>query len=183
VYPCGVPTPAASNLNYQPGVNVPNAVLTKVGDGGKVCLFTLSPLDLIVDVNGSFAAGSGFVPLVPARLLDSRSVDGKTTDGVSARIGLRAAGSVTEVKVTGRGGVPEGAGAVSLNVTAVGAQAKGFVTVYPCGVETPAASNLNYQPGVNVPNAVLTKVGDGGKVCLFTLSPLDLIVDVNGSFE
>ncbi|HEY0517911.1 MAG TPA: S8 family peptidase, partial [Ilumatobacteraceae bacterium] len=45
-----------------------------------------------------------FVPLVPARLLESRGV-GSTVDGVLQGIGVRGAGSVTELLVVGRGGV------------------------------------------------------------------------------
>ena len=103
---------------------VPNAVIAKVGDGGKVCVFTYGTTDLLVDVNGYFPAGSSFVGLVPARLLESRS-GAVTVDGVMAGIGAVGRGSVTEVQVAGRGGVPADAAAVVLNVTAVDAQVGG----------------------------------------------------------
>ena len=48
-------------------------------------------------------------------------------------IGVRAAGSVREVLVRGRGGVPVDATAVVLNVTVDGPEGSGFVTVFPCG--------------------------------------------------
>ena len=67
-----------------------------------------------------------------------------------------------------------------LNVTAVVPDAPGHVTVFPCGSRVPTASNLNYVPGQVVPNAVLAKVGAGGKVCLFSVAGTDLLVDVNG---
>jgi len=126
-------------------------------------------------------ASSGFSSLTPARLLDSRG-EGVTTDGQFVALGRRAAGSVTEVVVQGRGGVSGSASAVSLNVTAAGAAERGFLTVYPCGVAVPGASSLNYQAGVNLANAVISKVGAGGKVCVFTKSAIDLIIDVNGAF-
>jgi hypothetical protein len=50
-------------------------------------------------------------------------------------------------------------------------------------VATPGASNLNYSAGQVVPNAVLVKVGTGGKVCLYSFAETDLLVDVNGAFE
>ena len=105
-----------------------------------------------------------------------------TVDGQFAGIGVRAAGSVTELQVAGRGGVPADAAAVVLNVTVTGAQGSGFVTVFPCGEALPTASNLNFVAGETVPNAVIAKVGAGGKVCLFTQSATHLIVDVNGYF-
>ncbi len=114
-------------------------------------------------------------------LLESRSgPNEKTVDRLFEGIGRRAAGSVTELKVTGRGGVPSGATAVLLNLTAVLPDARGFLTVFPCGSPRPNASNVNYGPGDVVPNAVLAKVGTGGKVCIYTKAGTDMIADVNG---
>jgi hypothetical protein len=126
--------------------------------------------------------GSGFDPLLPARLMDSRPGQ-TTTDGVHAGEGTRAAGSVTEVQVAGRGGVAADAAAVSLNVTIVRPDAAGFATVFPCGDAVPGASNINYSAGDIAPNAVLSKIGDGGKVCVFTVAGTHLLVDVNGAFS
>jgi hypothetical protein len=121
------------------------------------------------------------VSLVPARLLESRP--GLTTiDGQFNGIGIRPAGSVTELVVTGRGGVPTDASAVVLNVTVTDTQGPGFVTVWPCGSTMPTASNLNYQTGWTIPNAVIAKVGTGGKVCLYTMATTNLIADVNAYF-
>jgi hypothetical protein len=162
---------------------VPNAVVTKIGAGGKICLYTQSATDLIADINGYFPAGSSYTSLVPARLLESRTDPGlATVDGQSLGVGVRAPGSVTEVQVTGRAGVPADASAVVLNVTVTGAQGPGYVTVYPCGGNPPNASNLNYVAGSTVPNAVVTKIGAGGKICLYTQSATDLIADINGYF-
>jgi hypothetical protein len=132
---------------------------------------------------GSVTGGPEYVPLVPARLLESRTDPGlATVDGQSLGVGVRAPGSVTEVQVTGRAGVPADASAVVLNVTVTGAQGPGYVTVYPCGGNPPNASNLNYVAGSTVPNAVVTKIGAGGKICLYTQSATDLIADINGYF-
>jgi hypothetical protein len=56
VWPCGTPRPTASNLNLGPGQAVPNLVVSKVGADGQVCLFTMSDADLVVDLQGWFAA-------------------------------------------------------------------------------------------------------------------------------
>ena len=132
VWPCGTTQPTASNLNYATGATIPNAVITKVGTAGKVCFYTQSAIDLIVDTNRQFPPVSSFVSLVPARLMDSRSGT-STIDGQAAGTGALAAGSVTELTVTGRGGVPVDSAAVALNVTAVNARAADFITVcVPC---------------------------------------------------
>jgi hypothetical protein len=161
---------------------VPNAVFAKVGVGGKVCVFTSVDTHLLIDVNGFAPAGSSVSSLVPARLLESRVGEGlSTVDGEFLGGGRRAAGSVTEVLVAGRGGVPLDAEAVLLNVTAVRPGGPGFATVFPCGDDVPNASNVNFAGGDVVPNAVFAKVGVGGKVCVFTSVDTHLLIDVNGA--
>ena len=99
-----------------------------------------------------------FVPLVPARLLDTRP--GSTTiDGDYAGDDTRTAGLLTLLRVAGRGGVPNDASAVVLNVTVTQAEGTGFITVYPCGSPEPNASSLNYTAGATIANAVIAKVG------------------------
>ena len=52
--------------------------------------------------------------------------------------------------------------------------------MFPCGEEQPLASNVNYAAGQVVPNAVLAKVGTGGRICVYTSSGTDLLIDVTG---
>ncbi|MCU1392109.1 MAG: CobN component of cobalt chelatase involved in biosynthesis [Ilumatobacteraceae bacterium] len=125
-------------------------------------------------------AGS-FVGLAPARLADTRP-GMKTIDGTLAGGDTRAAGSVTIVPVTGRGGVPANAAAATLNVTITQPAGPGYATIYPCGQPTPNASNLNYDTGQTIANAAVVKVGDNGAVCVYVSQPTQLIVDVGGYF-
>ena len=69
---------------------------------------------------------------------------------------------------------------VMLNVTVTGATVEGFITVFPCGIALPLASNLNYRVDQTVPNAVITKVGTDGNVCIFTSQPTHLVTDITG---
>ena len=181
VFPCGTTPPDASNLNFPTGATVPNNVIAKVGAGGKVCVYVSSPTYLLADVSGYFTPGAAFQALVPARLLDSRPT-GATVDGVGKAGGLAVADSVTEVKVTDRGGVPANASAVVLNVTVDGAQGSGFVTVFPCGTDVPTASSINFVSAATVPNGVIAKVGAGGKVCVYVSAGTHLLTDVAGYF-
>ncbi len=181
VYPCGSTPPAASNVNYQAGDVVPNAVLAKVGSGGKVCIFTVARTHMLVDVNGYVPAGGLLIPFSPARLLETRAGAGLVTiDHQFEGGGAIAALDTLQLTVAGRGDIPSTAVAVMLNVTAVGPEAPGFLTVYPCGSERPVASSVNYGRGDVVPNAVLAKIGTGGKVCVFTTARSHVIVDVSG---
>jgi hypothetical protein len=181
VWPCGQPQPNASNLNYQSGATIPNLVISGIGTGGTICLFTSAASHLVVDVDGYYPATTSFRGLTPARLLDTRP--GATTiDGSSAGEGLRPAGSITELTVAGRGGVPADAAAVVVNVTATEAQGDGYVTVWPCGQAQPNASNLNFRAGATIPNLVIAPVGANGKICLYTRSATHLLADVTGTF-
>lgn len=182
VYPCDSPRPFASNLNVPAGGTVANSVISKISGAGTVCIFTSVASHVIADVNGYFQAGSPFVGLNPARLLETRSGANPTVDGRYRSLGQRTAGSVTELIVSSRGGAPVTASDAVLNITATGANTAGFITVYPCGSPRPLASNLNFAAGQTVANSVLTRVGTGGKVCLFASNATDLIVDVTGAF-
>ena len=180
VFPCGSQQPLASNLNYVTGQTVPNAVITRIGSGGAVCLFVSEGTHLVADVTGYFPPGSSFFSLVPARLLETRP--GLTTvDGLSQGGGVVPRDSTLELTVNGRGGVPGDAVAVVLNVTVTEPASSGFVTVFPCGTGRPLASNLNFVPGQTVPNLVISKVG-AGKVCFYSNETTHLVVDVSGYF-
>ena len=94
---------------------------------------------------------------------------------------MAAAGSVTEIQVTGRAGVPADAAAAALNVTVTDAQAAGYVTVFPCGSARPTASTLNFVAGSTIPNGTITKIGVNGKVCLYASGATHLISEDHAS--
>jgi hypothetical protein len=183
VYPCGEPRPVSSNLNYDVGVTRAAAVTTQIGDDGAVCVYTQTPVHVVADITGYYAFGASFSGIQPARLLDTRvGVEFTTVDGQQLGGGRRAGGT-TEIKVTGRGGVPLDASAVAVNLTAINPSIVGFATVYPCGEQIPLASTLNFVAGAIVPNSAIVKVGTGGTVCVFTNVEADLVLDVNGYHE
>jgi hypothetical protein len=181
VFPCGSVMPTASNVNFTADRTIANGVIAKVGAGGKVCVYASAATHLVVDVDGWFFAGLGFGSLTPARLLDSRFGD-PTIDGLFTGMGVRTSGSITEVVVVGRGGVPADAVAVAVNVTVTEASGPGFVTVFPCGSVVPTASSVNFATGQTVANGVIAKVGAGGKVCVYSNGYVQLVIDVSGWF-
>jgi hypothetical protein len=187
IYPTGGTTPTASNLNWTPGETVPNLVSVGLSPGGDVTIFNgLGSADAVVDLEGYFAPATGgstsgqFVPVVPARITDTRAGSGQANAGSTL-----AAGTTLNVQVAGVGGVPAtGFSAVVLNVTAVDQTANGFFTVFPKGNSLPTASNLNWTPGQTVPNRVIVPLSPGvGQVSIYNgLGSADAIVDVNGYF-
>jgi len=73
VWPCDQPRPLASNLNLTAGLVTPNLVVARPSGSGEVCLFTSAATHLVADLQGTFPAGSPFVPAPnPVRLLDTR---------------------------------------------------------------------------------------------------------------
>jgi hypothetical protein len=182
VYPCGSPLPNASSVNFTTGQTVANAVVSQIGTAGQICVYTPVQTDLVVDVTGWFGGSGGFTGVVPSRFYESRP-GLFTVDGLQNGAGLRGAGSTTEVAVLGRAPIAGTAGAVVLNVTVTNPAAAGYVTVYPCGTPLPNASSLNFGVGGTVANAVVSKIGVGGKVCVFTPVATDLVVDVTGWFS
>ncbi|MCU1396412.1 MAG: hypothetical protein JWM34_4840 [Ilumatobacteraceae bacterium] len=181
VFPCGSTPPTASNLNYTAGLSIPNLVVTKIGTNGQVCVFNQQATQLVVDVAGYFPAATTYVAVNPGRILDTRR-GSPTIDGSSAGAGLSPAGNITVVRVGGRAGVPTSASTAVLNVTVVDPVGAGFVTVYPCGISPPLASNLNFTAGQTIPNAVISKIGTDGDICIFNSQGAQLVADVAGYF-
>jgi hypothetical protein len=181
VFPCdGGGVPNTSTVAYRAGKIISNATIAKVV-GGKVCIYTLSAVDVVVDLSGAFKNVTSFKSVAPARLLETRPGN-NTVDGQQNGIGTRAGGSITEVQVTGRAGIPADAIAAVVNVTAVNTQAPGYMTVFPCGKPVPTATNVNYDSaGAIISNTVISQLGSG-KICIYTLSSSDIVVDVTGVF-
>ena len=132
---------------------------------------------IIADVLGWFPRGSGFHPIVPARILDTRTGNGAP----EAKVGQSG---LVELQVSGRGGVPTDAKSAVLNVTATEADAVSYLTVWPAGQGRPDSSSLNTSPGLTVPNLVITKLGKGGVVDLYNaFGTVHVIADVVGWFD
>jgi hypothetical protein len=180
VYPCRAAPPATSNLNFEAGLTRANAVFVAPDAAGDVCVYVDAPGHVIVDAVGWSPSGSKARALEPARITDTRW--GATTiDGIGAGAGTLDTASVVAVGVLGRAGVPsQGVHSVLLNVTTTASHRDGFLTVYPCGFAIPTTSTVNHLGGRSVAGAALVRVGDEGRICVFTDSPGDVVVDVTG---
>jgi len=111
-----------------------------------------------------------YVPLVPARILDTRS---------GSPLGP---GQTLNVTITGHGGVPaSGVIAVVLNTTVTVPTAASYLTVWPTGVPRPTTSNLNWTAGKTVPNLAVVALGAGGQVSVFNgYGSTHVVLDVEG---
>ncbi|MGY0233287.1 PKD domain-containing protein [Longispora urticae] len=176
VYPHAGPTPTSSNLNWVAGQTVPNLVVASV-NAGKVDIRNSSggTVHVVADLVGyhTTGVGSSFAPLGPVRALDTRDAAGRTPV---------ASGGTLVLPVAGLRGVPAtGVTAVTMNVTVTEPTRDGFLTVYPDGKARPNASNLNWTPGLTVPNLVVVPVVNG-KVAFHNTSPgtVHVIADIVG---
>jgi peptidoglycan hydrolase-like protein with peptidoglycan-binding domain len=185
VWPCGAPMPTTSNVNFPRNGVVANGVVTSLGAGGAVCLYSDQQSDVLVDVLGWFGGGAQppFTGAVPSRLVDTRNAIGGPT-GVLTPAAPRSVpvrGATLSVNGTPQQ-VPADASAVALNVTMVEARAAGFATVWPCGAPMPDASNVNFGRGGTAANGVIAPIGADGSVCVYTSADAHLIVDIAGWF-
>ncbi|MBT2478799.1 PKD domain-containing protein [Streptomyces sp. ISL-94] len=182
VYGSGGPRPTTSNVNFAAGQTVPNMVIVPVGKDGSVELYNSGEgsVDLIADVTGYFTRtkSSGYTPLNPARLVDSR-------EGLGTSKGLVPGFGTFTAQMSGLGGVPAGATAVALNVTITEPQAAGHLTVYPAGQAASSTSNLNFSGGQTIANAVIVPVSADGKINVRNGSwaGTHVIVDVVGYYS
>ena len=185
VYPSGLAkAPTTSNLNYVKGETVANLVTVPVTSTGQIVLYVnqaSGTAQLIADLEGYYTAGndatdSGYAPLSPTRILDTRS-------GVGGA-GGRVAGW-GHVKLSVPSSVPSNATALVINVTAVAPAASGDVVVYPDGQSTPTASNLNFAAGQTVPNLVIVPIPADGVIDFYLQSSgsADLLADLEGYYS
>ena len=175
VWNCSDPKPVVSTLNFRPGETVPNGASVPLNDSGELCVTASTAVDLLIDVNGYYAnteGGGRFASVAPARLMDTRI-------GVGGS-GRLVAGTVTPLAVAGTSGVPSSASMAVLNVTSISPDADGYVTVFPCDGPVPEVSSLNPSPGAARPNIVITPLASNGSVCLFTVTDVDIVVDITG---
>lgn len=178
-FPTGTPLPIASNLNPRRGDVVANLVVVPVGEGGEVSFYNAAgSTHLAVDVVAYFRpdVGAGYVPLDPARILDTRT-------GTGLRRAAIGATSTYQLKVARLESVPGDAAAVMLGVAAVSPSVGGYLTVFPGSSAVPLASNLNFTRGSIVANAAIAGLGPAGTVSFYNAAgSTHVIGDLSGYF-
>ena len=171
-------------MNAADGAVVANAAIVPAGDAVAVSVFAYAdhPTDVVLDINGYFDSSSGahssaFYPVSPCRSADTRGATG-TFGGPTM-----SANQVRDFPIPlSPCGIPPGASAYSLNVTAVPEGPLSYLTLWPTGQARPLVSTLNSWTGKVVANAAIVPVGDNESVSVFVKSPADVILDTSGYF-
>jgi hypothetical protein len=159
-YPCGATAPTASNLNVNAGETRANQAAVALDTTTAICVFSSTTTDVIVDLAGWYApTGAGYVAQTPARVFDSRTAGGPAT--------------AFTIAVTG-------GSAVTVNLTVTNPAAAGYLTAYPCGMDTPLVSNVNFDAGQTIANLATVRLSATGTLCLTTSASTHLIADIAG---
>jgi hypothetical protein len=176
-----IATQSWSNLNYVKGQTIANLVTTGLQDG-EVTVYNTSSgsVDVIADLAGYYLpdAGSGYVPVAPVRILDTRTGNG-------APKGPLAGHAATTVQVGGANSIPtEGVTAVAVNLTATDTTAGGYLTGYPAGTTRPTASNVNFAAHQTIANMALLPVDANGRFTVYNgaAGTVDVVADLAGYY-
>jgi hypothetical protein len=176
VWPSGVQQPVASTLNALTGTITANAAIVPAGTGGEISVYPAgNNTDLVVDINGYFAApSSGQNPLSlytfnPCRVLDTRQ-NGGAFDG---QIVVGVENSACEV--------PAAAQAYNLNATVLPNGALGYLTLWADGQPRPLASTLNALDGAVTSNMAIVPTNNGS-IDAYAAGLTQLILDISSYF-
>ena len=120
------------------------------------------------------SAPTGFAPLAPARIVDTRVSIGAMT---------LAGGISTRLQVAGLGGVSGNAQAVLANVTVTNPVGTGFLTTWNCSAARPDVSTLNFAANETAANTATIPLDSSGRLCAFSNMSTDLIIDVGGYYS
>ncbi|MEP7113016.1 MAG: SGNH/GDSL hydrolase family protein [Ilumatobacteraceae bacterium] len=117
------------------------------------------------------AGGASFAyqPLDPRRVVDTRDT--------GARI---AAGGTLSVDLSPY--VLADAAAAAVNVTAANPAIAGYLTVWPCGAQQPVASSVNFLARQDRGAQATSLLSADHKLCVFSNSATDIVVDLQGVF-
>jgi PKD repeat protein len=118
-----------------------------------------------------------FYTVTPCRLLDTRTTLTPLLAGAAARL----------IPVAGVCGIPLGARAVAINLTAVSATAAGAISVYPADYPSGFNNTIDFNTGgVRACGAVLPLSSDGlgelAATAVLTSGQVQLVIDVSGYF-
>jgi len=179
VWPTGQSQPLVSTLNSYHGQITANAAIVPAGTNGEVSTYVTDDTDLVIDINGYFAApgqgGLSLYPVAPCRVLDTRQGSGAFLGTLSPPVDLRGSACA----------VPTPAQAYVLNATAVPVGPLGYLTLWPAGGSQPVVSTLNALDGVVNSNMAIVPAGTGGKVNAYAYqgsSPTNLVLDIFSYF-
>jgi len=177
IWPSNESQPVVSTLNNPTATVVANAAIVPADPmNGDVSVYADNSTDVIIDVNGYFAAptsgGYSFYPVTPCRAYDSRANGGQPFTGPRT---VPVSASPCAPPATAAGYV--------FNATAVPSPSLGFLTLWPHGQQDePIVSTLNAGDGFITSNMAIVPNLDGSTNSDAELGYTQLILDISGYF-
>lgn len=181
VAPGDVATPSGAALVFNPGDSISNTALVALHADGTLHVLADHAVNLIIDLQGYFTAGSatapgGFVAVNQARLADTRSGTGAPAAKVST-------GAAVTVQAGGLAGVPADASAVYANITVLNQTAIGYLRTYAAGQPAPTTGALDFDDSTTAQSVAIPLSPDGRFTVLVGAGgPVDLAIDIQGYF-
>ena len=174
VWPAGQPQPVVSTLNAPTGTIAANAAIVQAGTGGDINVFPSNDTDLVIDVNGYFAAplgqsGLSLYAMAPCRVLDTRNGNGAFV------------GELTVDVVDSTCAPPATAGAYVFSATVVPSGPLGYLTLWPDGTQQPGVATLNAVDGAVTSNMAIVPTNNGS-IDAYASNLTQLIIDISSYF-
>jgi len=177
IWPSNQSQPLVSTLNNPTATVVANAAIVPADPAnGDVSVYTYDSTDVIIDINGYFAAagtgGYSFYSVAPCRVLDTRNIgSGQPFSGTLS----------PPVDVPSSPCAPPLAQGYVFNATVVPSPTLGYLTLWPDSEMIPIVSTLNAYDGLVTSNmAIVPSVN--GKIDAYADGTTQLILDISGYF-
>jgi hypothetical protein len=175
-WPTGQAQPFVATLNAPTGTVTANAAIVPAGTNGSISVFATDDTDLVIDINGYFAAPGSFGALSlytvpPCRVLDTRLPAGSQPFSGTISVNVSASGC----------GAPVASRAFVLNATVVPPSGLGFLTLWPQATAQPVVATLNASDAAVTGNMAIVPDA-GGSIRAFASNSTQLILDLFGYF-
>jgi hypothetical protein len=173
IWPSGGAQPLASTLNADTGAVTANAAIVPAGSDGDISIYVSNSTDVVLDVNGYFAApatgGLSLYATTPCRVIDTR----ESSEAFNGKL---------QVAVEPTSCAPSStAEAYVFNATVVPPGDLGYLTLWPGGESQPTVSTLNASDGAVASNMAIVPTLDGN-IDAFSSNSTQLILDISSYF-
>jgi hypothetical protein len=183
--PDPIAKPASSTINFVKGQVRANSLTVALNHNGTVSVTYMSngsnTTNLVFDVTGYYTAdstGATYIPTTPARVLDSR-----VGNGVSSKL---VANTPRVFQVTGRGGIPATATAITGTISVVNQTSSYALFVGPTPIVKPSSSSLNFVRTDFTANGLTVALGPGGSLSVTYMAAArnttNVVLDITGYF-
>ncbi len=134
--------------------------------------------------------GASYSSMTPCRVVDTRASGAGGAFGANQTRSFQVAGSgagfAAQGGAAGGCGIPDGAVAVEVSISAVGPSGDGFARAWPAGTTLPNATFLNYRSGASITNTGTVPLAVGASTADLSVAAFGagthVVVDVQGYF-